>query len=442
LAVFVADRPARVADARALLAASAVALAAIAASSAAATAASAAIRCAPQVTRGAASGDQAYDALAMTERPRDDWDPRAASVLADQRRAYDELRERQPVAYSEFMGWSVFRYDDVLRAVADPATFSNASRHPAIPNGMDPPEHTRYRSALAPLMSDERMAAIEPHCRSRAVDLVAAMVRRGRGELLNDFAEPLALRTLCAFLGWPESGWEALGGWTHGNQQAAFTRDPSAGRALALLLAEHVTGNLAEHRAHPPGQDATDGLLATAVDGQTLSDEQIVSSLRNWIAGEGTVAGGMSLIVLHLALHADDQERLRAEPGLIPNAIEEILRVDDPLVANRRVTTRSVEVAGRAIPAGETVSLMWIAANRDPRAFEDADAVRLDRDTSGSLAWGSGIHVCLGAPFARLQLRVGVEELLRGTSHFEIAGDVRRSVYPSDGLAEFTIGLR
>jgi cytochrome P450 len=377
----------------------------------------------------------------MTERPRDDWDPRDPSVLADQRRAYDELRERCPVAYSEFMGWSLFRYADVVDAAADPGTFSNASRHPAIPNGMDPPEHARYRAALAPLMSDERMAAIEPGCQAIAADLVEGLVRRGRGELLAEFAEPLGLRTLCAFLGWPEARWQVLGGWTHGNQQAAFTHDPAAGRALARMLAHHVTESLAKHRSHSPAGDVSDALLSTAVDGRTISDDEIVSSLRNWIAGEGTVAGAMSLVVLHLAEHPGDQERLRSDPSLIPNAVEEILRVDDPLVANQRVTTRPVEVAGRTIPAEETVSLMWIAANRDARAFEGADAVRFDRDTRRSLVWGSGIHACLGAPFARLQLRVGLEELLRRTSSFEVAGQVRRSVYPSDGLAEFTISL-
>lgn len=371
----------------------------------------------------------------------EDWDPRDPSVLADQRQAYDDMRERCPVAYSEFMGWSLFRWSDVTAVLADTETFSSASRHPAIPNGMDPPEHTRYRAALEPFFSARALERVEPRCHAIAAELVAGMLRSGRAELLQAFAEPLALRGLCAFLGWPESQWEALGGWTHGNQHAAFTRDPSAGRALAVLLAEHVTRNLAEHRRHSPVQDVTDELLAVTVDGERLSDDQLVAAMRNWIAGEGTVAGGISIIALQLAQDVGLQERLRRDMSLIPAAIEELLRVDDPLVANRRTTMRPVEIGGRHIDAGESVSLMWVAANRDPQVFDHPATVHIERDLAHSLVWGQGIHLCLGAPLARLQIRAGIEALLRGTKRLEVAGPVRRSVYPSDALAEFTIAL-
>jgi cytochrome P450 len=118
-----------------------------------------------------------------------------------------------------------------------------------------------------------------------------------------------------------------------------------------------------------------------------------------------------------------------------------MLRVDDPLVANRRTATSDVRIGDRTIAAGENLALMWIAANRDPRAFDEPTEVRLDRDMSGSMVWGQGIHLCLGAPMARLQLRVALEELLARTSQVAVAGDVRRSVYPSDGLAEFSLRL-
>jgi cytochrome P450 len=199
-----------------------------------------------------------------------------------------------------------------------------------------------------------------------------------------------------------------------------------------------VKANLEEHRSSR-GSDLTCALLATTVDGTPLDDDQIVSVLRNWVAGEGTVAGGLSLIVLYLAERPDLQDRLRTDPSLIPVAVEEILRVDDPLVANRRTTTRDVEIGGRLIPQGSALSLMWIAANRDPRAFGDAEEVRLDRRTNDGLVWGHGIHVCLGAPLARLELRVALEELLSRTTSFSVGGEVRRSVYPSDGLASFTL---
>ncbi len=378
----------------------------------------------------------------MGDAHREDWDPRDASVLADQRAAYDEMRERCPVAHSAFMSWSIFRHEDIENVLADPATYSSASRHVAVPNGMDPPEHTRHRAALAPQFDDEHMQRLEPRCREIAIELIERMLVAGEADVVDAFAEPLTLRTLCAFLGWPEQQWDFLGGWTHGNQQAAFTQDPSAGRALARLLGEHVRGNLQSHRRAAAGAiDVTHALLATEVDGERYDDDALVSIVRNWIAGEGTVAGGLSLLVLYLANDADLQHRLRKDPTLIPAAVEEILRVDNPLVANRRTTTRDVEIGGRTISAGENLTLMWIAANRDPRAFDDPETVLLDRDMDGSMVWGHGIHLCLGAPLARLQLRVALEELLGRTSRFEVAGDVRRSVYPSDGLAEFSLRL-
>jgi cytochrome P450 len=307
---------------------------------------------------------------------------------------------------------------------------------------MDPPEHTLHRAALAPHFVDEQMRRLEPRSRETAGELVDAILAKVSADVVSDFAEPFALRTLCAFLGWPEDLWECLGGWTHGNQQAAFTRDPAAGRALAKLLAEHVRSNLDEHRqTHRAAPDVTDALLATEVDGVRLDDDAIVSLLRNWIAGEGTVAGGLSLLILHLVQAPELQKRLRQDPSLIPFAVEEILRVDDPLVANRRTATADVEIGGRTIPAGDNLTLMWIAGARDPRAFEQPDEVRLDRDLSRSLVWGHGIHLCLGAPLARLQLRVALEELLARTDEVQIAGKIRRSVYPSDGLAEFELRL-
>ena len=372
----------------------------------------------------------------MSDTSNDDWDPRAASVQEDQRRAYDDMRERCPVAASEFLGWSLFRHQDVIDVLADPRTYSSASRHPAIPNGMDPPDHRPFRDALAPHFSTDRMIAMEPRCRAIATDLLEPMVVNGHAEFVDDFATPFPLKVLCAFLGWPEQLWECLGGWTHGNQEAAFTRDRAAGKALARLFSEHVEANLAAHRSRPNvSDDVTDGLLGTSVNGRHLEDEQLVSILRNWTAGHGTVSAALSILVLHLAEQQELQQRLRVDPWLIPAAIEEILRSDDPLVANRRTTTGEVEIGGRTIPAGSSLTLIWIAANRDPRAFEDPESIELRRGMDADLVWGRGIHLCLGAPLARLEMRVALEGLLGRTKRFEVAGDApRRTTYPSNGL--------
>lgn len=373
----------------------------------------------------------------MNEEQQDDWNPRDASILEDQRRAYDEMRERCPVAHSEFMGWSLFRHEDIATVLADPETYSNASRFLAIPNGMDPPVHGRYREALTPNFNQEQMARLEPRAREIAVNLLAPMRSGGEVEFIDAFATPFALKTLCAVLGWPEQQWECLGGWVHGSQQTAFSREPGAGKALASLFSAHVKANLELHRASPNDvADATDALLRTEVDGVRLDDDQIVSVLRNWTAGHGTVAAGLGILVLNLAQEPELQDRLRSDPSLIPAAIEEILRADGPLVANPRTTTREVKIQDRTIPKGGHLTLMWIAANRDSRTFDDPNIIKIERSTDASLVWGQGIHLCHGAPLARLEMRVALEELLARTKRFEFAGDApRRAAYPSNGLA-------
>jgi cytochrome P450 len=372
-----------------------------------------------------------------------DWDPRDRATLHDQRAAYDEMRERCPVAFSDLLGWSLFRHQDVVGVVSDPSTYSSASKHLAIPAGQDPPEHQRFRDALAPLLDESVLERLEGRCRAIATELITRLVPSDEFEFQEAFAWPFALRTLCALLGWSEEMWECLGGWAHGNIEATFTGDRAASRALARLLSDHVRTNLDLHRAAHAHDDVTDALLATVVDRRPLDDEQIVSVLRNWIAGEGTVASGLGLLVLQLAENHDLQNRLRADPALIPAFVEEALRVDDPLVTNRRVTTRDVVIGGRAIPAGATLSLMWIAANRDPRAFEYAESLDLERKSDMSLVWGAGIHRCLGAPLARLESRIALEEVLARTRGFGLGTDgTVRSAYPSNGPATLMLRFR
>lgn len=378
----------------------------------------------------------------MNEEHQDDWNPRDPAVLEDQRQAHDEMRRRCPVAHSQFLGWSLFHHEDVAAVLADSETYSNVSQFLAIPNGMNPPIHGRYREALDALFAPDQMRRIEPRAREIAVELLVPMLAAGKVEFIEDFGTPFALKTQCAALGWPEQQWECLGGWAHDSQLDAFDRVPGAGKALASLLSGHVKANLESRRASPSNTvDATDILLSIVVDGVRLDDDQIVSILRNWTAGHGTVVAGLSIVVLHLAQDPALQDRLRNDPSLISAAIEEILRVDGPLVANPRTTTREVEIRGRVIPKGEKLTLMWIATNRDPHTFNNPDTVNIERSTVDSLVWGQGIHVCQGASMARLEMRVALEELLARTKHFECAGNTpRRAIYPSNGLA--TLSLR
>jgi cytochrome P450 len=381
----------------------------------------------------------------VSSQPTADWDPRDPAVLDDQRRAYDEMRERCPVAYSEFLGWSLFRHDDIADVLADPGAYSSATKRFAIPNGMDPPRHTAYRQALEPYFTPESMRALEPRSRQIAAALLQPLVGRDDVDFVAEFAHPFPMQTFCAFVGWPTDVWERICGWTHGNQQAAFSRDRAMGAAMAKGFADQVEEMLRLRRERGAGasEDITTRLMATEVEGKPLTDEAIVSLLRTWTAGHGTVAAALGTLALHLARHPDLQDRLRADPDLIPAAIAEILRVDDPLVSNRRTTTRDVAIRGRRIPAGEALSLMWIAANRDPHAFAEPDTVQLDRDERGSLVFGAGIHECLGKPIADLEMQIAVEELLRHATEIALTEGTSpaRAVYPSNGIELLTLRL-
>jgi hypothetical protein len=289
------------------------------------------------------------------------------------------------------------------------------------------------------------MAEIEPACREIATEAVAALRGAGGGDAAAMLADPVAITTMCRFLGWPDASWRRVRDWIHGNQRASFVRDREAARALAGEYEAIVRDHLEAHRAGAGNpDDVTSHLMRTELDGRRWTDEDIVATLRNWVAGHGTVAEAIDIVVYHLARDAALQARLRADPRLIPAAVDEILRADGPLVSNRRTTTRDVTIDGRGIPAGEQVSLMWIAANRDPRAFEHPDEIQVDRDQSGNLLFGAGVHYCLGAPLARLELRVAVEELLKGTTEVVLARDEEppRAPYPSNGFEQMPVRVR
>ena len=371
-----------------------------------------------------------------------DWDPRDPAILRDQRAAYDRLRTSCPVAYSDFLGWSLFEHADVRAVLDDPDTFSSASRHLAIPNGIDPPQHTVYRAALEPFFDRDQMAAFAPRGRALAQDLAERSVIRRGLDFIHEFAEPFALRSGCLFLGWSENVWVDLQGWTHGNQQAALSRDREASQRLATELAQRVTEEIQLRRTRP-GNDLMTRLMETQIEGKSFTDDELVSILRNWIAGHGTVAAGLGILVFELASDRKLQQRLRDDPGAIPAAVDEILRVDDPLVANRRTTTQAVEIGGRNIDEGAKLTLMWIAANRDERVFPASDAIHLHRDQRDNLVFGAGIHDCIGAPLARLELQLALEALLDRTRTIELdlARAPIRGVYPGNGFTSLPIQL-
>ncbi len=386
--------------------------------------------------------------MTTNDKFHQDWDPRSDVVQRDQRAAYDEMRERCPVAYSDYLGWSLFRHEDILRVLNDPINFSNAvSKYLSVPDGMDPPEHTKYRQIIEPYFYTENIKSFESAIRKIASNLVESLLKQSDIELISQFAHMFSVQVQCAFLGWPTDMHEPLRLWTQKNHKATFAEDKVAMSSIAREFKGYVDQMLQIRRAAGAlaSDDVTTRLLQQQVDARPLRDDVIVSILRNWTVGEvGTISASVGILVHYISEHTDLQRQLRAQPSLLPDAIDEILRIYGPLVANRRITTRPVEIGGRKIGAGERISLIWIAANRDGRVFDNPDIFRPKRDPAANLLYGAGIHVCPGAPLARMEMRIVMEELLARTT--QIAPNLEKppthAMYPASGFASLNLRIR
>ncbi|MFT0531377.1 cytochrome P450 [Castellaniella hirudinis] len=377
-----------------------------------------------------------------------DWDPRAPDVLADPIAAYDRMRQRCPVAHSDYLHHSIFRHADVVRIIQDHDTFSSqASRFVSVPNSMDPPEHTAYRALIEPYFGPERMAAFEPTCRRICDELVAALPRNSSVEIMFGLAHPFALRMQCAFLGWPDSLHEPLLQWIHKKNVATLSGDSHAIAAVATEFDQTIRDLLkARRRAGDQApDDITTSLMRDTVNGHPLTEDEIVSILRNWTVGElGTMASSIGIIAYYLAVHPDLQDQLRRQPALVRAANDEILRIHAPLIANRRTPTCPVRVGGVQIQPGERLTLIWAAANRDEAVFGDPDEFRLDRDPGLNLLYGAGIHACPGAPLARLEIEAMVQALLAGTQALRPSDEhpPMPAIYPASGYRQAILMLR
>ena len=387
-----------------------------------------------------------------TDQP--DWDPRAPEIQQDQRAAYDQMRRRCPVAYDDYLGYTLFRHEDVAYALAHPEQFSNrvSTRHIAVPSGMDAPEHTAFRAVNDKYYTPERMAAFAPACRAVIRALIAETPRGETVDIMAGFAQRYAMRIQNAFLGWPEELEVPLTAWIEKNRRATLARDHAATARVALEFDGYIHGLLQQRRdaGEAAPRDITTELLYDEValpEGRRrMTEEELVSLLRNWTVGELSTVSASAGIVLHfLAAYPAEQARLRANPDAVPAAIEEIMRLEDPLVSNRRITVCPVHIGGRELPAGSRVTLNWLSANRDEAAFPEAGRYRPERDQSANLVYGAGIHACPGAPLARLELRLLAEEMLAATVSIRFADDGRpaseNAVYPVAGYSSVRLVL-
>jgi cytochrome P450 len=345
----------------------------------------------------------------------------ATEGLPDLRAELDARREACPVDHDGAGTWTLLGHAEVVAAARDPETFSSAAgSHRAIPNSLDGAEHAAYRAVVDRYLTAPAVAAQEPQCRTHVGAIVDALPRGSTVDAITDFGTPFAVRTQVTWLGWPPDIEDELVAWMADNFAATRSGDRARTADVAArfdaLVGRQVRVRREAGEAAPP--DVTTRLLRETVAGRPLTDEEVVSILRNWTAGDlGSLAASLGVVVHRLATHPDRQDVTRdrvarGEHPAIEAAIEEVLRIDDPFVANRRRTTREVQIGGRAIPAGDRVLLNWTAANRDRLVFGDPDEFRPEDNAPHNLVFGTGPHVCPGRALTLMELRVAVSELL------------------------------
>lgn len=368
----------------------------------------------------------------MSDHMPDDLDPAGH----DLRELTDELRAGHRVVRNIRGEWSLLGFDEVVAAAMDPATYSSrVSSYLQVPNGLDGAEHAEARRVLDRYLSAEALAPFEPTFRRIARELIGSIASGVEVEAVYDLGAVFAVRAQSAWLGWPEELESRLLAWVHANHAATRSGDRNRMAEVAADFDALIREVLAPRREQPRG-DVTSALLADKWQGRAFSDEELVSILRNWTGGDlGSIALCVGVLVSHLATEPQLEARLRSgvNDAELDAVLDEVLRLDDPFVTNRRRTTCPVRVAGVEIPAGEVVKLHWTSANRDESRFGESifDPVGHAAD---NLVYGIGPHVCPGRLLATMELRVFVSELLKGTSRL-IAGAAlaEREVHPVGG---------
>lgn len=388
-----------------------------------------------------------------------DFDPFAAEVTSDPYPWYELLLSEGPVRWIPSRDlWMVTGYDQVASVVRDPSAYSSSLGYAALAAGAmsrdgsdstgmlgvdtstvrmlistDPPDHTRIRRLLSRAFTPKAIAELEPRLRGLCDELVAAMLANaaaGDADLVRDLAIPFPVTVIAELLGIPPERrgdfrrWsDALSGALSGDWDPAEAQD--AALELVSFMAEVV-----EQRRARPGADLISRLVAgmDEEDPDALSAEEImVIAILLLVAGNETTTNLIGNVAAALAGHPQQAERLRTNPDLVPAAIEEVLRWDSPVQGVLRGTTRAISLAGVELPAGAVVLVCFAAANRDPSRFPEPGRFDIGRRLGDQVAFGHGIHFCLGAHLARLEARLAFECLLGAGARLEPGGGAVRT---------------
>lgn len=377
-----------------------------------------------------------------------DFDPLLPETFDSAHEDYARLRGQCPVAHTDAWGgfWALMKYDDVKRAASDSATFITSKQNvvPRVaftgrrpPLHLDPPDHTPYRRALNPLLAEERAGLLEPATRRFAKELLAPMVAKGGGDICAEFSSYLPVQVFGEWMNMPPQWLPVLHEAGRAFNLAVQSAVDDTMKETSLKLYDLARELIALRRREPmdPDRDPTSALLAARHKGEALPDEMIVGTVRQVLV-VGMIAPMVMVgsIAVHLARDRELQAKLRGEPSLLTDAIEEFLRLYTPYRGFARTAVRDVEVCGRVLPEGEPVALVYASANRDEAVFPNGDQFVLNRpNIAEHLAFGRGPHNCPGAHIGRMQLRVALEELLAQTKGFALAGDIKPTRFPEIG---------
>jgi cytochrome P450 len=277
--------------------------------------------------------------------------------------------------------------------------------------------------------------------------LLDPLLAAGGGDAAHEFARPLPPQVLLAFLNQPRGDWSQTKAWCEDAYlQTASEPDLQARFVKADQgLWDYAYWVVADRKRHPRdvSRDPVSGLLAAGAEGEALDESLIAGVVRLLIAaGHDSTTSAVGIALHYLARHPDDQRRLRADPLLIPAAVEEMLRLEAPVLAMPRIVARETTLHSRVLQPGDRVMLYWASGNRDPQAFEHPDQPRLDRKPNQHLAFGYGIHKCIGAPLARLELRIALEEWLRRTHAFGLSGEVTMEPWHRFGPRQLPLWIK
>ncbi|MDF3298630.1 cytochrome P450 family protein [Streptomyces tropicalis] len=357
---------------------------------------------------------------------------------ADPYPVYAELRARGPVHRvrlprpAGYEAWLVVGYEEARAALSDPrlskdigAALEEAAEARLIGRHLlntDPPQHTRLRSLISRAFTARRVEALRPRVQEITDDLLDAMLPRGRADLVEAFAYPLPITVICELLGVPDVDRTAFREMS--NEVVAPSSEEAMERAFGRL-GDYLDGLIEDKRCAGPADDLLSVLIrTTAEDGDRLSSTELRGmAFLLLVAGHETTVNLIGNGVHDLLAHPDQLAAVRADAELIDDAVEEMLRYDGPVeTATFRFAAEPMEIAGAFVDKGEAVVVALAAADRDPGRYPDPDRFDIGRESRGHLAFGHGIHFCLGAPLARLEARTAIRTLLRRAPDLALDG--------------------